>query len=73
MLASYRFSAPGKNRSDGARWLKSSGRLGEFNIAEVLRLRAQRRSAQDDGFVGGEEKHAREIGAYGTMSWVRKG
>jgi hypothetical protein len=30
-----------------------------------------RRSAQDDGFVGGEEKHAKQIGAYGTLSWVR--
>jgi hypothetical protein len=47
--------------------------MGKLGTAEVLRLRGPsavprdrsvRRSAQDDGFVGGDEKHPEQVSAY---------
>jgi hypothetical protein len=59
---------------------KAPSRMGKMSTAEVLRLRAtsavsrdksERRSAQDDDSVGCiDEKHPKQVSAYGTPLWL---
>src|SRR5580704_10071698 len=59
---------------------KAPSRMGKISTAEVLRLRAtsavsrdksERRSAQDDDSVGCiDEKHPKQVSAYGTPLWL---
>jgi hypothetical protein len=58
---------------------KAPSSMGKISTVEVLRLRATSavardkpvtRFAQDDDFVGGDEKHPNEVSAFETASWA---